>query len=173
MTEPPKSPKPPAPLVSVAGPSNSGKTTLVSRLIALFAQKGKRVAAIKHARHGFSMDRPGKDTFVHKAAGAYAVMAVSETGLALVRDISGEPSPRDLAALYFTDADLVLVEGYKAAAIPRIVVGRSPADFDAFWDDPNVFALVGPAGPSALPRFDPDSVSDIAGLITRRFLKEG
>jgi len=159
------------PLVSVAGFSNSGKTTLISRLIALFAARGLKVAAIKHARHGFHMDHPGKDTEKHRRAGAYGVLVASADQIAVIRDVSAEPSPVELAALYFPDADLVLVEGFKSFPIPRIVIALSPDDFSVFENDPDVIALIGcPPSPSLLPVFDRDDVSAIADFIQKRIL---
>lgn len=159
------------PLVSVAGFSNSGKTTLISRLIALFAARGLKVAAIKHARHGFHMDHPGKDTAKHRRAGAYGVLVAAADQLAVIRDVTGDPSPLEMASRYFPDADLVLVEGYKSFPIPRIVIALSPEDFSAFENDPDVLALVGrPGFPTPLPVFDRDDVLSIADFIQMRLI---
>ncbi|MBI5845325.1 MAG: molybdopterin-guanine dinucleotide biosynthesis protein B [Deltaproteobacteria bacterium] len=159
------------PMVSVAGFSNSGKTTLISRLIALFAARGLKVAAIKHARHGFHMDHPGKDTQKHRQAGAYGVLVAAQGQIAVIRDVPEEPSPVELAALYFPDADLVFVEGYKSARIPRMVIALCPEDFQAFENDTDVMALVGcPPSPTPLPVFDRDDVSAIANFLQKHLL---
>jgi len=159
------------PLVSVAGFSNSGKTTLISRLIEVFSGQGLKVAAIKHARHGFDMDHPGKDTQKHRNAGAYGVLVAAADQFAVIRDIDTEPSPLDLACLYFPDADLVLVEGYKTAEIPKMVIAQVPEDFAAFENDPFVIAVVGhPFNSSPLPFFHRDDVSAIADFIQKRFI---
>lgn len=162
------------PLVSVAGFSNSGKTTLISRLIGVFSAEGLKVAAIKHAHHGFSMDLPGKDTGKHRDAGAYGVLAVSPGMVALIRDVEPGPTPSELARLYFPDADLVLVEGYKFAPIPKLVIAADQAAFSAFEGDPNVIAYVGePSFDTSLPVFGRDDIAEISGFIRKRFLAPG
>jgi molybdopterin-guanine dinucleotide biosynthesis protein B len=117
------------------GDSGSGKTTLVERLIARFVRGGCRVAAIKHAHHGFDIDRPGKDSYRFRAAGAAQVLVASDRRWVLMSDeTTDDPAAalaRQLARL--DPCDLVLVEGYRGqAGIPFIEVRRSgvpvPAD---------------------------------------------
>jgi molybdopterin-guanine dinucleotide biosynthesis protein B len=114
------------------GDSGSGKTTLIERLIERFHRGGLRVAAIKHAHHGFDIDRPGKDSYRFRAAGAAQVLIASDRRWVLMSDDSGDehadgssvsPLARQLAR--FEPCDLVLVEGYRGqAGIPFIQVRR-------------------------------------------------
>ena len=105
----------------IAGFSGSGKTTLIEKLIPILKNDGFSVAAIKHDAHDFDMDREGKDTYRFTAAGADTVMISSQTGSAVLSN-----SPEDLDDMimdaYVRGADIVLVEGYKNADIPKLLV---------------------------------------------------
>jgi molybdopterin-guanine dinucleotide biosynthesis protein B len=116
------------PLIGVAGWSNSGKTTLIEKLVQHFAAKGLRVATIKHSHHKFEIDKPGSDTARHRSAGACETAIVSGSRVAVIEEIEtkGEPSLEDVAAR-LKPADLIFVEGYKSAAIPKIEVRRQAA----------------------------------------------
>ena len=117
---------PPAPMVGIAGWSNSGKTTLIERLAAHLSARGLRIATIKHTHHKFDIDRPDSDTARHRRAGASETAIVSGSRVALIEEIDarGEPSLDDIAGR-LKPADLILVEGYKSAAIPKIEVRRA------------------------------------------------
>ncbi len=107
------------------GYSNSGKTTLIEQLIPRFTRRGLRVSLIKHAHHQFDIDRPGKDSFRHREAGASEVMLVSDQRWVLMHELRGEPEPSLEDQLQrFSACDLVLVEGYKFSGIPKIEVHR-------------------------------------------------
>lgn len=116
------------PLIGIAGWSNSGKTTLIEKLVQHFAAKGLRVATIKHSHHKFEIDKPGSDTARHRAAGACETAIVSGSRVAVVEEIEtrGEPSLEDVAQR-LKPSDLIFVEGYKSAAIPKIEVRRQAA----------------------------------------------
>lgn len=115
-------------VVGFAGYSGAGKTTLIEQLIPLLAQRGLGVSVIKHVHHGFDMDRPGKDTWRHRVAGAQEVLAVSDERLVLMRELrSGTtalPPLSDLLTHLGPAVDWVLVEGYKEAAVPKVEVWR-------------------------------------------------
>ena len=112
-----------------AGYSGSGKTTLVEQVIAHLVARGLRVSAIKHAHHGFDMDRPGKDSWRHRQAGAREVLVASDQRMALLREfVPGHaPDVHGLLAQLQPDVDWVLVEGFKASSLPRIEVWRAAA----------------------------------------------
>ena len=116
------------PLIGIAGWSNSGKTTLIEKLVQHFAAKGLRVATIKHSHHKFEIDKPGSDTGRHRLAGACETAIVSGSRVAVIEEIEtrGEPSLEDVAQR-LKPADLIFVEGYKSAAIPKIEVRRQAA----------------------------------------------
>src|SRR5215218_4763102 len=105
-------------VIGIAGWSGAGKTTLLTRVIPLLAARGLRVSTIKHAHHGFDVDQPGKDSHSHRIAGATEVLIGSSTRFALVHELRGaaEPTLHELLAR-MSPVDLVIVEGYKAAAI--------------------------------------------------------
>jgi molybdopterin-guanine dinucleotide biosynthesis adapter protein len=126
-----------------AGWSGSGKTTLIEQLIPRLAADGTRVALIKHAHHEFDVDLPGKDSYRHRHAGCVEVLVSSRTRWALMHELRGGPEltlPDALARL--SPCDLVLVEGYKAAPIPKLEVHRAGLGKPLLQPrDPHILAL--------------------------------
>ena len=110
------------PIISIVGKSESGKTTLIEKLIPELKKRGYRIGTVKHALHGFQIDREGKDSFRHKAAGADTVVVVSPKSIAMVKNGGGETL--DFVVKYFSDMDLVITEGYKRENKPKIEVFR-------------------------------------------------
>ena len=110
----------------LAGYSGSGKTTLLEQLLPQLNAKGLRVAVIKHAHHAFDIDKPGKDSYRHRAAGASEVMIASDQRWVLMHELRGEREP-SLAALTarLSPCDLVLVEGYKREPIPKLEIYKT------------------------------------------------
>ena len=118
----------PAPAIAFIGYQNSGKTTLVEKVIAVLTRRGVRVGTVKHHGHaGFDIDVPGKDSWRHARAGSRHVGIVSAARYAEYADTETELSLERLLARY-TDVDVVIVEGYKSAGLPNIVVARSGVD---------------------------------------------
>ena len=115
-----------------AGFSGSGKTTLIEQLIPLFTARGLHVSLIKHAHHTFDVDHPGKDSYRHRQAGAHEVMISSSRRWALMHELRGEAEPAlDALIARMSSCDLLLVEGFKRAAMPKLevfreAVGESP-----------------------------------------------
>ena len=119
-------------IFGIAGWSGSGKTTLLEKLIPSLVDRGLKVSVIKHAHHGFDIDKPGKDSYRHREAGAAEVMLASGTRWALMHECRNEPEPqlKDLVAR-LAPCDLVLVEGFKQEPVPKLEVfrpanGKSP-----------------------------------------------
>ena len=109
-----------------AGWSGSGKTTLIEQLIPRFTARGFSVSLVKHAHHEFDLDQPGKDSFRHRQAGCREVLVTSAVRWALQHELRGAPELTLEAALQRLSAcDLALVEGFKAAAIPKLEVYRA------------------------------------------------
>lgn len=106
--------------------SGVGKTTLLEKLLTHYAEQGVRVSVIKHTHHQFDIDRPGKDSFRHREAGAHEVMLVSNQRWVLMHENRTEPEP-PLAELlkHLSPCDLVLLEGYRQAAIPKLELWRA------------------------------------------------
>jgi molybdopterin-guanine dinucleotide biosynthesis protein MobB len=115
-------------VIGIVGWKNSGKTTLVEKLVRELVGRGLRVSTIKHAHHDFDIDHPGKDSYRHRAAGAQEVIAASAHRWALVHESRGAPEP-SLAELLakLAPCDLVVVEGFKHGPHAKIEVRRTGA----------------------------------------------
>lgn len=158
----------PTRIFGFAGWSGSGKTTLIEQLIPRFVARGLKVSVIKHAHHGFDIDRPGKDSWRHREAGAAEVMIVSAQRWVLMHELRSEQEPdlREQLA-QFSPCDLVLVEGYKQADIPKLEVHRASLGKPLLQPgDSNIVALAADAQIDCpVPRFDLDEPDSIAGFI--------
>lgn len=159
-------------LFGIVGWKNSGKTTLMAKLIAKFAEDGLKVAAIKHAHHNFDVDHKGRDSFRYREAGANTVIVASAARYAIMKELDeGEPEPT-LAALAerVVGADIILVEGFKREPHPKLEVRRKEAaDHDAlFGQYPAILAVAcdHPCETAGLPRYDLNDVEGIATFIS-------
>lgn len=158
------------PVIGVAGWKNSGKTTLVARLVEELTRRGLRIATIKHAHHEFQIDDAETDSARHRRAGAAQVAIVSSKRWALVTELAGNPEASlDDVLARLDPADLILVEGYKAAPIPKIEVRRREARrHEPLADgDPSVVAIAADheVDGKGLPVFALDDVGGIADYI--------
>ena len=113
-------------LIGLAGWSGSGKTTLITKVVPVLIGRGLTVSTLKHAHHGFDLDKPGKDSFMHRAAGASEVLISSAKRWAVLHELRDEQE-WDMPALLgkMTPVDLVLVEGFKRENFPKIEVYRA------------------------------------------------
>jgi len=153
-----------------AGYSGSGKTTLIEQLIPRFVMDGLRVSLIKHAHHGFDLDRPGKDSYRHREAGATEVFLVSSQRWVLMHELRGQPEPSlDQQLAHLSPCDLVLVEGFKSTAIPKMEVHRQANGKPLIYpENPNIVALASDVRPELpLPWMNLDDVDGIAEFILR------
>jgi len=112
------------PIISIVGKSDSGKTTLIEKLVPELTRRGYRVAAVKHDIHGFEVDREGKDSWRHKQAGAHTVIISSPQKVALIRDVEKDSTLDEIRRRWIQDVDLILSEGYKKDVQPKIEVFR-------------------------------------------------
>ncbi len=162
-----------APVVCIVGPSDSGKTNLIVALVGVLTRQGYRVAAVKHAPHGFEADKPGTDSARFKAAGASPAGVVSAKGWALTGGEPGNDPPEEIAQRIGQDCDIVLAEGFRASAAPKIMI--VPATPDPTWETPKgVIAVVsGTPVPDAPWHCRPDEVERLANFICDQFLKPG
>ncbi len=151
-----------------AGWSGSGKTTLIERLIPRFVAQGLAVALVKHAHHEFEIDRPGKDSHRHREAGCQEVLITSTTRWALIHELRGGAElTLEAAIARLSPCDIVLVEGFKAAAIPKLEIYRdSVGKALLHGNDPNILAVASDAPlDTPLPRFDLDDIDAIAAFV--------
>jgi molybdopterin-guanine dinucleotide biosynthesis adapter protein len=155
----------------IVGRSNTGKTTLIERLIPLLVAKGIRVATIKHHHKPIEMDVVGKDTQRHKQAGAQASMIVAGKRLGLVADVEEEMGVGELVARYMTGVDLVIVEGYKKEPLPKIeVYNYREDDPPVAGEDERLVAIVSDREIAArVPVFLRDEVEAIVEFVVERF----
>ncbi len=160
----------PSPVVSVVGYSGSGKTTLLEKLISELTQRGYAVGTIKHDVHGFEMDKPGKDSWRHKKAGASATIISSPYQIGMVRDVEHDHSPEELTAL-LPEMDIILTEGYKNENLPKLEVFRSEVHkAPLFKGDKSLLALISDDPIDlGVPRFSPDDGQKLADFLIRYF----
>jgi molybdopterin-guanine dinucleotide biosynthesis protein B len=157
-------------IFGLAGWSGSGKTTLLEKLIPLFVAQGLRVATVKQTHHDVDLDQPGKDSYRHRAAGASEVLLTSSARWMLLHELRDEAEPalaQHLARL--SPCDLVLVEGFKQEAIPKLEIYRPINGKPLLYpQDPHIIAIASDEpqkGP--LPRLDLNDPAAIAGFILR------
>lgn len=167
----------PPPVIGVAGFKNSGKTTLVEKLVAEFTRRGFRVATVKHAHHEFQIDGAETDSARHRRAGASQVAIVSSMRWALVTELGAAPEPAlDDIIARLAPADLVIVEGYKGEAIPKIEARRAaaPAKRALACEDPLVIAIAADHAVAEADAavFSLDDAAGIADFISTFFVLE-
>jgi molybdopterin-guanine dinucleotide biosynthesis protein B len=161
------------PLVSVVGKSNSGKTTLIVKLIPLLKEKGYRVASIKHDVHGFEMDREGKDTYRHFHSGADAVLISSPKKMALIQRVEEPLTLDELVERFYPDMDIVITEGFKSLDKPKIEVFRTAIHSQPLCTAADNRIALASDSPIEVdcPRFDINDAEAIADFIEQQFLK--
>ena len=150
-------------LISFVGPSGAGKTTIIVKLIRELEKRGFRVGAIKHSRAGFTLDPAGKDSARFKKAGARTVLLISPASLGLISDHGEKLSPARAAAMFFKNADIVLVEGWKESSLPKVLVSdtRTPPH-----GIKNIVAEIGKRGTvHHVPLFSPADIAALADFI--------
>ncbi|MBW2146474.1 MAG: molybdopterin-guanine dinucleotide biosynthesis protein B [Deltaproteobacteria bacterium] len=161
------------PIVSVVGRSNSGKTTLLEKLIRELTARGHCIGTVKHDVHGFDVDREGKDSWRHKEAGAHTVVLSSPKRLALIRDVQSDQSLEEIRGRFIRDVDLILSEGYKSDVHPKIEVYRKAAHPEPLCTHTDALVAVASDTPLDLgaPCLDIDDVRGLADLVEERFLR--
>ncbi|MCG6909188.1 MAG: molybdopterin-guanine dinucleotide biosynthesis protein B [Deltaproteobacteria bacterium] len=167
-----------AQIIKVVGKSNSGKTTLIEKVIPEMKKRGYRVGSVKHSHHGIEIDQPGKDSYRHKMAGADTVVVASPDEFAVLK--KAKTDDLDNLEHFFTDVDLVLVEGYKRADRPQVEVfdrKRHEEPYALSSDNGiagQMFAFVSDDDVviEGVPLFKRDQVTELCDLIERRYLKK-
>lgn len=157
-------------IYGITGWQNSGKTTLIERLIPAFTARGLRVSTVKHVHHEVDLDRPGKDSFRHRAAGAEEVILASRHRLAILREHRGGEPPLAEVLARLSPVDLVLVEGYKRDRHPKVEVWRAATGQPPIQPgDATVRAVACDIAPPGLtvPRLDLNDPAAVAAFILR------
>lgn len=163
------------PILSIVGRSNSGKTTLLEKLIREFTGRGRRIGTIKHHFHGpVEVDVPGKDSWRHKRAGARAVALSSRETLFTIRDVTGEVPLEAIAHQTLYQVDLIMTEGFKSGPMPKIEVNRAAQAAPLLCGpEDHLVAVVSDWDPGLpVPRFGLEEVGPLADFIEREFLKD-
>jgi molybdopterin-guanine dinucleotide biosynthesis adapter protein len=164
-------------VIGFAGWSGAGKTTLIARLIPVLTARGISVSTIKHAHHDFDIDRPGKDSYEHRRAGATEVLVTSANRWALMHELRGGPEP-DLGELLdkLAPVDVVLVEGFKRTTPVKIEVHRPSLGKSLLYpDDPAVMAVASDVPiplPSHIPGLRLEDVEAIADFVLMQTVPE-
>jgi molybdopterin-guanine dinucleotide biosynthesis adapter protein len=156
-------------VIGLAGWSGSGKTTLITKLIPVLVGRGLKVSTIKHAHHAFDIDRPGKDSWQHREAGASEVVVASSRRWALVHELRNEPEP-PLEALLATlsPADLVIIEGFKRHAHPKLEIYRASVGKPLIYPQDDCVVAIASDAPlpqAQLPVLMLDDIEGIANVL--------
>jgi molybdopterin-guanine dinucleotide biosynthesis adapter protein len=157
-------------VIGIAGFSGSGKTTLIEKVIPLLVAEGLRVSLIKHAHHEFDLDQPGKDSYRHRDAGCTEVLVSSGTRWALMHELRGMAEPTLQEQLRrFSPCDVVIVEGYKSEAIPKIEVHRRDARAELLFPGDSHVVAIATDEPldTALPQIPLDDAAAVARFVIR------
>lgn len=158
------------PVLCFVGRSNSGKTTLIERVIPELVQAGYKVATVKHTGHGFDLDTEGKDSWRHKKAGASAVVVLSHGSLAMFADVPEQTKLEEVRDRYLDgDIDLIIAEGWKNEGYPKIVIVRD--HIGEISVSPEGLLAVVSNRPVTVPApvIDPDDIAAIVKLIVSQF----
>ncbi len=158
-------------IITIIGKSNSGKTTLIEKLISTLAQKGYKIGSVKHAHHGFEIDTPGKDSWRHKNAGASATLVISPDQTALIKDDKTDDLKRMYT--YLPDVDMILAEGFKSFDLPKIEIFRKDGEHKtpiALNDDLLIAFVTDTDHTPPVPIFDLDNINGIVNFLETNYL---
>jgi len=161
------------PIVSIVGKSDSGKTTLIEKLVPELTRRGHRIATVKHDVHGFEVDREGKDSWRHKKAGAHTVVISSPQKAAVIRDVERDLNLAEIRDKLIRDVDLILSEGYKRDVQPKIEIFRKEKHQELLCTrEDNLIAIVSDKTfDVGVPCFDLDDMAGLSSFIEKKFLK--
>ena len=159
-----------SPVVSVVGNSGAGKTTFLEKLIPELIHRGLKVGTIKHDVHGFEMDKPGKDSWRHKHAGALATVISSPYQIGMVKDVEYDHKLEELLPL-FNGMDIILTEGYKRGGHPKIEIFRTEINSEPLCkNDRYLLALISDSDVDMdVPIFSLSAIKEIADFLIKHF----
>ena len=164
------------PVVSFVAKSGTGKTTLLGKVISELKRRCYRVGVVKHDAHNFDIDHPGKDSYRLTMAGADTMLISSPAKLAVIKKHAEPPSIEEIIETYFTNVDIVLTEGFKKSAFPKIEIHRRERSISLLCrgeeNDPSLVAVASDIPLDLdVPVIDIDSAADIASFLEENYLK--
>jgi molybdopterin-guanine dinucleotide biosynthesis adapter protein len=158
-------------IITIVGKSDSGKTTLLEKLIRILSDRGYKIGTVKHAHNGFQIDLEGKDSWRHRNAGADATLLITDSTVAVVRnDISPD---NDKMQKYLDGMDIILAEGFKGHPLPKIEVFRTGSGHKKpmFLSDNTLIAFVTDSDyRPKVPVFDLEEIIELADFIEQNYL---
>ncbi len=160
------------PVVSFVGSSGAGKTTLIENIVPEIKSRGYRLAVIKHAPHGFNIDRKGKDSWRFTHAGADIVVLSSKDSLCMIQQVVEEPPLEEIISMFEGKVDVVVVEGYKRSAWPTIEVVRTSVNPRLIHSPEEILAIVSDQQfPLNIPQYYFEETRLIANFIIEQIAK--
>jgi molybdopterin-guanine dinucleotide biosynthesis protein B len=161
------------PIISIVGKSDSGKTTLIEKLVPELTRRGYRIATVKHDVHGFEVDREGKDSWRHKQAGAHTVVISSPDKVALIRDVEKDLTLDEIRDKLIQDVDLILSEGYKKDVQPKIEIFRKEKHKELLCakEDHLVAIASNKKFDVGVPCFGLEDMKGLADFVEKEFLR--
>ncbi|MBC8176409.1 MAG: molybdopterin-guanine dinucleotide biosynthesis protein B [Deltaproteobacteria bacterium] len=158
------------PIISVVGFSGAGKTTLLEKLIGVLSSRGYRVGSIKHDVHGFEFDKPGKDSWRHKHAGATTTLISSHHQIGMVMDVDHDHTPDELK-VFFRNMDIIITEGYKQGNKPKLEIFRHDVhEAPLCRKDDHLIALISDVSIDlGVPQFSLDDTDGLADFLISSF----
>jgi len=162
------------PIISIVGKSDSGKTTLIEKLLPELTSRGYRIATVKHDTHGFEVDREGKDSWRHKRAGAHTVVISSPTKVALIRDVEKDLTLEEIRQRLIHDVDLILSEGYKKDVQAKIEVFRKEKYKELLCTKEDNLIAIASNQPfdNGVPCFDLEDMKGLGDFIEKEVLRK-
>ncbi len=158
------------PILCFVGRSNSGKTTLIERVIPELVRAGYKVATVKHAGHGFDLDTEGKDSWRHKRAGASSVMVLSKGSMAMFADVPDQMKVEEVRDRFLDHTyDLIIAEGWKNEGYPKIVIVRDQIGEIPVSSEGLLAVVSDKSVDLDIPLFGLDDVVGVAALIMKQF----
>jgi molybdopterin-guanine dinucleotide biosynthesis protein B len=157
-------------IICIVGRSQTGKTTLIEKLIPVLKDRGYKIGTIKHSHHIFDFDKTGKDSWRHRDAGAETVILASPGKIAMIKN--DHAGTLDSLQHFFADLDLLITEGYKGALKPKIEVVRAARHQEALLaEDPNLVAIATDVEMAVeVPVFGLEEIDQLADFIENNYL---
>lgn len=160
------------PIISIVGKSDSGKTTLIEKLVPEINQRGYKVATVKHDIHGFEIDKEGKDSWRHRKAGAHSTVISSPKQLALIRNMDHDATLEEIRNRFVQDVDIIIAEGYKKDREPKVEIFRKEVHKAPLCtrEDRLVALVSNQFFDMGVPCLDLNDVKGLADILEQQFL---